>query len=61
MKLGFKVGLVSDAGTPTISDPGSKFLAAVHKEGISVESLPGPSAVTTALAASGFAADRFLF
>jgi 16S rRNA (cytidine1402-2'-O)-methyltransferase len=61
MKMGFRVALVSDAGTPTISDPGFKLTAAAHDEGIAVESLPGPCAVTTALSASGFPSERFTF
>ncbi len=59
--MGFRVALVSDAGTPTISDPGFKLTAAAHDEGIAVESLPGPCAVTTALSASGFPSERFTF
>ena len=61
MKMGFRVALVSDAGTPTISDPGFKLTAAAHDEGIAVESLPGPCAVTTALSASGFPSEIFTF
>ena len=61
MKLGLKVALVSDAGTPTISDPGFKFIHQARKAGILVEALPGPCAVTTALSASGFSADNFNF
>lgn len=61
MKMGLKVALVSDAGTPTISDPGFKFIQEARDQGIMVEALPGPCAVTTALSASGFASDRFSF
>ena len=61
MKLGFRVALVSDAGTPTISDPGFKFLKEARKNGISVEALPGPCAAITALSASGFPSDNFSF
>ena len=53
--------LVSDAGMPGISDPGRELVAAAAAEGIKVESVPGPSAVTTALAVSGLPADAFLF
>jgi 16S rRNA (cytidine1402-2'-O)-methyltransferase len=53
--------LVSDAGTPAISDPGARAVAAVVEAGFSVTSIPGPSAVTTALAASGFPAVPFAF
>lgn len=55
------VALVSDAGTPAVSDPGQRVVHAVTAAGHDVESIPGPSAVTTALAASGFVADRFVF
>ncbi|MGE0202579.1 MAG: 16S rRNA (cytidine(1402)-2'-O)-methyltransferase [Hyphomicrobiaceae bacterium] len=55
------VALVSDAGTPLISDPGLKLVQAVIDAGQRVTVVPGPSAVTTALAASGLASDRFLF
>ena len=61
MKLGFRVALVSDAGTPTISDPGYKFLREAKKQGISIEALPGPCAATTALSACGFPTERFQF
>lgn len=61
MKMGFRVALVSDAGTPTISDPGYKFLKAAQEQGIAVEALPGPCAVTTALSACGFPSERFQF
>ena len=53
--------LVSDAGMPAISDPGRELVAACAANGIRVESIPGPSAVTTALAVSGLPADSFLF
>ena len=55
------VALVSDAGMPAISDPGRELVAAAAAQGIRVESVPGPSAVTTALAVSGLPADSFLF
>lgn len=61
MKMGIKVALVSDAGTPTVSDPGFKFVEEARKSGVLVEALPGPCAVTTALSASGFPADKFIF
>ena len=59
IKMGFRIALVSDAGTPTISDPGFKFIAEAQENGIQVEPLPGPSAITTAISASGFPAERF--
>jgi 16S rRNA (cytidine1402-2'-O)-methyltransferase len=61
MKLGLRVILVSDAGTPTISDPGYKLVREAAKNNILMEALPGPSAVTTALSASAQPTDRFTF
>jgi len=56
-----KVALLSDAGTPALSDPGYKLIKACIEEGIEVEVLPGASAVITALVGSGLPTDRFLF
>ena len=53
--------LVSDAGMPGVSDPGRELVAAAAARGIRIESVPGPSAVTTALAVSGLPADAFRF
>lgn len=53
--------LVSDAGTPGISDPGFRLVRAARKENINVVSLPGPNAAITALAGSGLPTDKFLF
>ena len=53
--------LVSDAGMPGVSDPGRQLVAAAAERGIRIESVPGPSAVTTALAVSGLPADAFQF
>jgi 16S rRNA (cytidine1402-2'-O)-methyltransferase len=61
LKEGLSVALVSDAGTPTISDPGYRLLKRAREEGIKVVPLPGPSAVVAALSASGLPTDRFLF
>jgi 16S rRNA (cytidine1402-2'-O)-methyltransferase len=58
---GERVALVSDAGMPGISDPGARLVAAALEEGVPVTVLPGPSAVDTALVASGFASDRYEF
>lgn len=58
---GKKVVLVSDAGMPTISDPGAEAVREVRASGYPVTVVPGPSAVVTALALSGFGADRFAF
>jgi 16S rRNA (cytidine1402-2'-O)-methyltransferase len=56
-----KIALVSDAGTPLVSDPGYRLLRACIEAGVPVEVLPGPSAVMTALVASGLPADAFVF
>lgn len=61
LKYGFKVGLVSDAGTPTISDPGYKLINECIKQNITIESLPGPNIVTVALTLSGFPSDSYVF
>jgi 16S rRNA (cytidine1402-2'-O)-methyltransferase len=58
---GDDVALVTDAGTPGISDPGADLVAQVRAAGFSVVPLPGASAVTTALSAAGLPADRYLF
>jgi 16S rRNA (cytidine1402-2'-O)-methyltransferase len=61
LKAGQSIALVSDAGTPVISDPGQTFVAAARAEGIRVESIPGPSAVMAAIAASGLPMREFVF
>lgn len=61
LAAGRDVALVSDAGTPGLSDPGYELVQAVLAAGHAVQAIPGPSAVTSALAASGLPADRFLF
>ena len=53
--------LVTDAGMPTVSDPGYRLVAAVATAGVPVTTVPGPSAVTAALAVSGLPTDRFCF
>jgi len=58
---GDSIALVSDAGTPLISDPGGALVAAARGAGVRIESIPGPSAVMTALAASGFDTAEFTF
>lgn len=58
---GTSIALVSDAGTPLISDPGFHFVEHCHVEGIPVIPIAGPSAVTAALSAAGVATDRFSF
>ncbi|NQV13086.1 MAG: 16S rRNA (cytidine(1402)-2'-O)-methyltransferase [Parcubacteria group bacterium] len=61
LESGKSVALVSDAGTPGISDPGSKLVEAVYEKGVKVEVIPGPSAVTAALSVSGLPSDKFIF
>jgi len=61
LRSGRDVALVSDAGTPTVSDPGAELISLARAGGISVVPLPGASAVTTALSASGLSGDRYLF
>src|SRR6266478_2161344 len=58
---GDSIALVSDAGTPTVSDPGGLLIRAAIDADIRVESIPGPSAVLAALAASGLPTDAFSF
>ena len=61
LKEGESVALVSDAGTPLISDPGFVLVRRCREEGINVIALPGPCAAITALSASGLPTDRFMF
>jgi 16S rRNA (cytidine1402-2'-O)-methyltransferase len=61
LRTGQDVLLVSDAGMPTISDPGYRLVAAAADAGARIRVLPGPSAVTAALAVSGLPTDRFCF
>ena len=58
---GKNLALVSDAGTPLLSDPGALLVEAAHRAGIRVSPIPGPSAAVAAFSAAGFAAGRFLF
>jgi 16S rRNA (cytidine1402-2'-O)-methyltransferase len=58
---GESIALVSDAGTPAISDPGEQLISAARAAGVRVESIPGPSAVMAALAASGLPSGEFTF
>ncbi len=60
LKSGKLISLISDAGTPSISDPGLVLVNECIKNNLNIFSIPGPSAVTTAVAASGFS-DKFLF
>lgn len=61
MKAGVNVALITDAGTPAISDPGEELVRQCHEAGITVTSLPGPAACITALTVSGLATRRFCF
>jgi 16S rRNA (cytidine1402-2'-O)-methyltransferase len=61
LDAGARIAVVSDAGMPGVSDPGARLVTAAHDAGITVEVIPGPSAVTAAIAASGAPADRFAF
>lgn len=61
VRAGKIVALVSDAGMPTVSDPGAEAVRLVQDEGLSLTVIPGPSAVTTAITLSGFGGDRFSF
>ena len=58
---GESVAVVSDAGTPVVSDPGARLVAAAHEAGVRVEPIPGPSAALAAVSASGLGGDGFLF
>ena len=58
---GKSIALISDAGTPLISDPGYFLVAQAKKEGLKVVPIPGPTALITALSASGLASDSFTF
>lgn len=61
LQEGATIVLVSDAGTPLVSDPGQRLVRAAADAGITVEAVPGPSAVLHALVVSGLPADRFCF
>jgi 16S rRNA (cytidine1402-2'-O)-methyltransferase len=61
LRGGRDVALVSDAGTPGVSDPGADLVAVARENGITVIPIPGPSAVAVALSAAGLSGDRYLF
>lgn len=61
LQAGERIALVSDAGTPAVSDPGARIVDAVRSAGLRVLPLPGPSAAITALSASGLVCDQFHF
>jgi len=61
LRAGDSIALISDAGTPLISDPGSRLVAAALEANVKIVPIPGPSAVMAALVASGLSLDRFTF
>lgn len=61
LKAGESIALISDAGTPLISDPGYKLVSMARQEGIEVLPIPGASALTAALSVAGLATDKFVF
>jgi len=61
LKEGKNMALVSNAGTPAISDPGQRLIEEVHKENLEITSVPGACAVINALVLSGFSTEKFLF
>jgi 16S rRNA (cytidine1402-2'-O)-methyltransferase len=61
LRGGDSIALVSDAGTPLVSDPGADLVTAAHAAGVRVEPVPGPSALTAALSAAGFKVDHVHF
>lgn len=61
LKRGMSLAILSDAGTPLVSDPGFKVVRAVIAKGIRVEAIPGPTAAIAALCVSGLPTDKFLF
>lgn len=61
LRSGRSAALVSDSGTPAISDPGARLVRAVHEAGLPVVPVPGASAVAAAVSAAGLAAERFVF
>lgn len=61
LREGASLALVSDAGTPLVSDPGYRLVQLAIESGIAVETVPGPSAVTAALSVAGLPTDRFVF
>lgn len=61
LEHGESIAVVSDAGTPTVADPGARFISEAIRHGVKVEAIPGPNAAIAALSVSGLLADGFLF
>jgi 16S rRNA (cytidine1402-2'-O)-methyltransferase len=61
LQAGERIALVSDAGLPALNDPGARLIAAALEQGVDVVVLPGPSAIETALVASGLVGERYAF
>lgn len=61
LKEGMRVSYVTDAGTPGMNDPGGRLVEAAMREGIRVEPIPGPSALTAAISVCGFPMDEFVY
>jgi 16S rRNA (cytidine1402-2'-O)-methyltransferase len=61
LRRGDSLAIVSDAGTPAVSDPGARLVAAAHEQGFPVRAVPGPSAVTAVVSSAGVQADGFTF
>ena len=61
IKSGQNVAIITDAGMPSISDPGAEVIAKCHSQGVEVETVPGPTALATAVALSGIKASGFTF
>jgi len=61
LRAGARIALVSDAGTPLLSDPGFELVRRVAQEGITIVAVPGPSAITAALSIAGLPTERFTF
>src|SRR4029079_18672987 len=61
LRAGARIALVSDAGTPLLSDPGFELVRRVAQEGVTIVAVPGPSAITAALSIAGLPTERFSF